>query len=92
MMRSLYKKQRDLGVLYNVVSGEQSSNSADDSKYCISTSDTSAEEAAGPSSEYKTSKIFHIRPSESLYEKMLGSGSIVERGLNTILPLIIKFF
>ena len=33
------QKQRDLGVLYNVVSGEQSSNSVDDSKDGISSSE-----------------------------------------------------
>ena len=55
------QKQRDLGVLYNVVSGEQSSNSVDDSKDGISTSDTSAEEAVGPSSEYKLPKSLQTR-------------------------------
>ena len=43
------QKQRDLGVLYNVVSGEQTSHSTEDIKDGNSSSDTSAEAATGTS-------------------------------------------
>ena len=43
------QKQRDLGVFYIVVSGEQSSHTTEASKNGNSSSDTSAEAAAGPS-------------------------------------------
>ena len=39
-MRSLYKNQRDLDALYNVISGEQSSHSTEDSTDGNSSSDT----------------------------------------------------
>ena len=43
------QKHRDLGVLYNVVSGEHTSHSTEDSKYGHSSYDTSAKAAAHPS-------------------------------------------
>ena len=43
------QKQRDLGVLYNVISGEQSSHTHETNKDGTSSSDTSANAAASPS-------------------------------------------
>ena len=43
------QKQKDLGVFYNVFSCEQTSHSTEDSKYGHSSSNTSAEAAAGTS-------------------------------------------
>ena len=61
------QKQRDLGVLTNVVTSEQFSNSADDQKDGISKSYTSAKEAVGPSSEYKLPKSFTSGLVKTLY-------------------------
>ena len=74
MMRSLYKNQRDIGVLYNVVSGEQTSHSTEDNKDGNSSSDTSAEAAASTSFKNKfpqslesltdrqtKARIFHVK-------------------------------
>ena len=48
-MRSLYKNQRDLGIFYNVVSGERSSHNVEAIKDGNSSSETSANATTGPS-------------------------------------------